>query len=158
MFDSKKVKDLQQELATLKGRMEKQREEKANQRTKDLDQIESLQGEIENLEGMEKRLKADIVDLSATKKREEDLIKHNTKIVLEKSEIELAKSTAVIQAKADKKVADVKDEYRDKIEKQLDTRGTEMKEMYTDVLARLTNVAGTLQQPASSKPAPAKDS
>jgi len=103
---------------------------------------------ITSLEETKKGLEQDILDLKEEKRRETINIEHATKIILEKNEIEFAKKVAAVKEEKATEIAKVKDEYRDKIEKQLDARGSEMKEMYTDVLTKLTSVTGTVHTPA----------
>lgn len=143
-----KIAEQKQELQRLRTENGRLKEQSENEDVKKANKIGNLNDKIIKLETVEKNLKSDIADLNAKKKREEELIKHNTKIVIEKHEIELDKKLGELTRVQETAIAKVKDEYRDKIEKQLEARGSEMKEMYTDVLAKLTGVTGTLASPA----------
>lgn len=144
----KKLVALKKELDKTKAENGRLTERSESEDTRKANKIGNLNDKIVNLEKVEVNLKNDIADLNAKKKREEELIKHNTKIIIEKHEIELDKKLGELTREQETAIAKVKDEYRDKIEKQLEARGTEMKEMYTDVLTKLTGVTGTVASPA----------
>ena len=59
-----------------------------------------------------------------------------------------------------KEIAKVKDEYRDKVEEQLETRAKETKEMYNEILKRLPDVnvklRGEVIHPRTHEPATAR--
>ncbi len=84
------------------------------------------------------------IDLDRVKKNREielDEIAHIGKMRDEASELDFKSRTMDIQRECDEKVADVKDEYRDKMEKQLGTERDNIKEMYVEVLGRLPKVS-----------------
>ena len=91
-------------------------------------------------------LKAEAKALKQNRKIEEEQIAH--KIAMREGDLEIAQKKAIadIERKADERVAKVKDEYRDKLEKQLATRGDELKEMYKEILARLPDVNLAIEQ------------
>ena len=60
--------------------------------------------------------------------------------------MEADKRVASAEKKADERVAKVKDQYRDKLENQLEKRGNELKEMYKEILERLPNVNMAIKQ------------
>jgi len=149
MFDNlKKLNLLQEDFAELEAKYLVLVDDKQNDKVKKLAAIEKYSDKIIHLENTKNTLEQDIKNLAEEKRREDENIKHATKIILEKNEIEFEKKIALIEKAKDTAIAAVKDEYRDKREEQLDTRGSEMKAMYTEVLAALTNVKGTLDTPA----------
>lgn len=149
-WQSEREAKLEKKVNKLKAENDRLKEESDSEDVRKANKISNLNSRIVNLEEVEKRLTDNIADLNAKKKREEELLKHNTKIILEKNEIEYEKKVAAVEKEKDTEIAQVKDEYRDKVEEQLTERATEMKEMYSDVLEKLTGVTGTLKQPASS--------
>ena len=149
-WQSEREAKLEKKVNKLKAENDRLKEESDSEDVRKANKISNLNSRIVNLEEVEKRLTDNIADLNAKKKREEELLKHNTKIILEKNEIEYEKKVAAVEKEKDTEIAQVKDEYRDKVEEQLTERAIEMKEMYSDVLEKLTGVTGTLKQPASS--------
>ena len=147
-WQSQRETALKKELDKAKAENGRLKEKSENEAVQKADKVSSLKDRIELLEGVEKNLQTNIADLNAKKKREDELIKHNTKIILEKHEIEQAKVIGLLKGEQATAIAKIKDEYRDKTEKQLEKQATIMKELYTDVLTKLTGVTGTLGQPA----------
>jgi predicted metal-dependent hydrolase len=101
--------------------------------------------EIRNgLEDKNAELAAENKKLRQKKQMEEEMIAHKLKIREEQVEMDANSRIAEAEQKAVKQkndaVAKVKDEYRDKIEKNLEKRGNEMKEMYGQILKRLPDV------------------
>lgn len=147
-WQSGREAELKKELDKTKADNGRLKEKSENEAVVKANKITNLNERIEKLGGVEKGLREDIADLNAKKKREDELIKHNTKIILEKHEIEQEKVIAKLEGEQAKAIAKIKDDYRDKTEKQLEKQATVMKEMYTDVLEKLTGVTGTLAIPA----------
>ena len=85
-------------------------------------------------------LKTEVEDLKLKKKIEDEDIKHMVKIREEQQDIAYQKKVLELQQKKDAEVAKVKDDYRDKIEANLNKRGDELKSMYGEILQRLPNV------------------
>jgi len=101
---------------------------------------EELEKQVKQLEKDNRKLKEEYEDLKLKKKMEEEDIKHMVKIKEERMEVENSKKTLDLERKKDSEVAKVKDEYRDKIEKNLEKEMGRMQEMYKEILARLPNV------------------
>jgi len=82
--------------------------------------------------------------LKQTKQMGDEMIAHKLKMREEQVEIDANKRISDAEQKAEKKtiteVAKTKDEYRDKLENQLEKRGDELKDMYSEILARLPDV------------------
>lgn len=147
-WQSQREAVLKKELDKLKADNGRLKEKSESEAVKKASKITNLNERVETLESVEKRLKESIADLNLKKKREEELIKHNTKIIIEKHEIEQEKVIGKLKGEKAEEIAKIKDEYRDKTEKQLEKQATVMKELYTDVLEKLTGVTGTLGKPA----------
>lgn len=98
-----------------------------------------LKAVIKSLEKEKRVLKEDLADLKLKKKIESEDIKHMVKINNERKEIELEKEKIKLERKAAEEVAQVKDNYRDKTEQQLEKQLVNMKGMYGEILERLPN-------------------
>lgn len=89
-------------------------------------------------------LKAKNKQLAQTRQMEDEMIAHKLKMREETVELSAEKRISAAERKAfkqrDEAIAETKDEYRDKVENQLEKRGDELKEMYTEVLARLPDI------------------
>ena len=143
-----KMNNMKDRISNLEGQVEALTNDKVEERNKKFKEILNLDDKIETLEKDKRNLKNDVEDTKAKKIREEENIKHNVKIVMEKHDVELEKEKQKLEKEKNTEIALVKDKYRDKLEVQLEKRGTEMREMYNTVLERLTSVAGTLNKPA----------
>jgi seryl-tRNA synthetase len=97
------------------------------------------ENEIERLKDEKRKLKEELEELKLQKKMEEEDIKHMVKINNERKEIELEKEKVKLMKEKDEAIAKVKDDYRDKTEKQLERQLTDMRGMYTEILERLPN-------------------
>ena len=98
-----------------------------------------LQADITRLEKDKRTLKDELEDLKHQKKLESEDIKHMVKINNERKDIELEKEKAKLEREQATAIAKVKDDYRDKTEKQLEKQLTNMKDMYGEILERLPN-------------------
>ena len=67
-------------------------------------------------------------------------IKHLTKLKEEKDAVTAERLKVKMEGEKQEAIAVVKDEYRDKTEKQLTTERDNIKSMYESILARLPNV------------------
>jgi len=103
--------------------------------------VTDLERKIEGLEQERTNLKREVEDLKIAKKISEEDIKHMVKMKEEKLDIEHQKKVATIERQKDVAVAAVKDGYRDKVEANLEVQRKEMREMYSEVLKRLPNIA-----------------
>ena len=70
---------------------------------------------------------------------EED-IQHMVKMKEEKNALELEKEKIRLQGEQAERIAKVKDEYRDKVEKGLEKQNDNLKTMYGQILERLPDV------------------
>lgn len=95
---------------------------------------------IKTLKDEKFELEKDIDRLKCKKKIEEEDIKHMVKIKEQKLEIDYEKKVIAFERSKALEVAKVKDDYRDKIEKNLHERGTELRKMYNEILQRLPNI------------------
>ena len=101
--------------------------------------VEMLE-ELGTLKEQVEKLKKEILDLEDVKRREDENIKHSTKIIMEKNEIEFEKEKAVLLRQKDEEVAKIKDEYRDKMEKTLEKNIEDGNKRYSEILERLPTV------------------
>lgn len=85
-------------------------------------------------------LKDQLSDLERKRKHEEEDIAHLVKIKESKLDIEFQKRVQENDAAKEKAIAKVKDEYRDKLEKQLREETARIEKMYGEILARLPNI------------------
>ena len=95
-------------------------------------------------------LTSDNKKLRQAKQMDEEMIAHKLKMREEQIGIDCDKKVAAADRKADKRVADVKDEYRDKVEAKLTKRGDEMKEIQIEILNRLPDVSLAIKQQSKS--------
>jgi lantibiotic modifying enzyme len=105
----------------------------------DTEEVRSLNATISGLEKDKKVLKEEVSDLKLKKKVEEEEIKHLIKINQERKDIELEKEKIKLEGAKAKEIAEVKDNYRDKTEQQLEKQLEMMKGMYSEILGRLPN-------------------
>ena len=113
--------------------------------------ITELDEQVADLKASVERLTDEKRQIEHENKMATEDIEHMVKINAERKEIELEKSKAIIQTAADKEIATTKDEYRDKLEKQLISRSNDLKEMYVQILERLPNVNLAIKQNSGTK-------
>lgn len=126
----KKKAALEARLDTLENRIAKLMREKYE-----------LQDDVDSLKRENKKLSEENEDLTRVRKREEEEIAHKLKMREETLAIEADKKVQKAEAAKQDEIANVKDNYRDKIEKNLEKRGDELKEMYNEILKHLSPVA-----------------
>jgi prefoldin subunit 5 len=102
--------------------------------------IQELQADYDRLFRERMELKTELEDLKLKRKTEEEDIKHMVRMKEERMAVDLEKKTVAIERERDATIAKVKDEYRDKMEKQLSEETKNIKEMYGQILQRLPNV------------------
>ena len=85
-------------------------------------------------------------DLKREHKHSEEDVAHLLKIRESQLEITFEKKTVELQATQATAIATVKDEYRDKVEKQLNAETQRITDMYSEVLERLPNVNLAIKQ------------
>lgn len=88
-----------------------------------------------------RKLKDEIADLKHEKKITEEDIKHMVRLREERLEVEAEKKELERDRKSQAEIAAVKDEYRDKLEKRLQTEVDNIKAMYSEILQRLPTVS-----------------
>lgn len=99
-----------------------------------------LKIEKAELEEQISELKTTVHELKSNKKIEEEDLKHMMRLKEERLEIQFKRKEMEIEAEKQQAVAEVKDEYRDKLEVRLSTEVDSIKEMYGQILERLPNV------------------
>jgi phosphoglycolate phosphatase-like HAD superfamily hydrolase len=96
--------------------------------------IEELEREVERKEAEKRVLKDDIADLKHKKKLEDEDIKHLVRLTKEKQEVEFERRVMTAEKEKDAAIAKVKDEYRDKVERQLSEQKNDIKGMYSEIM------------------------
>lgn len=93
--------------------------------------------------------------LSQKKQMDDEMIAHKIKMREEAMTLDSAKKISEAERKAakgmDEGIAKTKDKYRDKLENQLEKRGNEMKEMYSEILTRLPDVTMAISKEIKQK-------
>jgi len=80
---------------------------------------------------------------------EEEDIKHMVKINEERKDIEIEKEKVKLNGEKATEIAEVKDQYRDKIEANLEGQLGKMDGMYKELLARLPNITAHIGDPTT---------
>lgn len=112
-----------------------------NGKTKALEtRIQELQKDVDKYFKERLDIKTELEDLKLKRKTEEEDIKHMVRMKEERVAVELEKKTIQLERERDTAIAKVKDEYRDKMEKQLTQETENIKTMYGQILERLPNV------------------
>ena len=101
--------------------------EEPKETPEEVEDIEALKTTIKELEKDKKALKEDVAELKHKKKMEDEDIRHMRKIEQEKQAIEYEKKEMALERKNQEEIAKVKDEYRDKLENDLRSRGDEIR-------------------------------
>lgn len=102
--------------------------------------IKKLEDKIESLTKEKLELYDKVETLKVDKKTSEEDIKHMIKKKEEMLDIKFQKKELETEKKKAEDIANVKDEYRDKLEKRLEIEVSNMKDMYGEILKRLPNV------------------
>jgi len=108
--------------------------------------VASLLEKRDRLEDINHTLTVENKKLKTKREIEEEKIAHKIKMREEQVDINYQRKEHEILSATDKRVAKVKDDYRDKVEKQLEKRGNELKEMYIEILNRLPDVNLAIKQ------------
>ena len=103
-------------------------------------QIEKLESERDALNDDLFKTRNQLAELKQKRKMEDDEIRHLVKI--KESQLDIDHQKKLIEADREKEIsiAAVKDEYRDKMEKELSRQIDRMQQMYGEILGRLPNV------------------
>lgn len=104
-------------------------------------QIEELENERDRLEDRNSKLAREVIELKHTKQMELDETQHIVKMREEALNLDFEKRCMENERNRDGEIARVKDAYRDKMEKRLETEVTNIKEMYEKILERLPKVS-----------------
>lgn len=102
--------------------------------------IEQLKSRVDSLELQKKDLNEDVERLKLKKKIEDEDIKHMVKIKEEKLELEHQKRMVALEQEKQQEIHQIQNEYRDKIEKNLEGQLVKMDNMYKELLGRLPDV------------------
>lgn len=108
-------------------------------------EVAKLKDQIKELKKSKEKGEKDLRELQHKKKMEEEDIKHMVRMKEERMEVEQQKKIVELEKEKNEEIAKVKDEYRDKVEQSLEKRGTEIKEMYDEILKRLPDVSVRLK-------------
>ena len=101
--------------------------------------VRELEEKIDSLKEDKSKLTEELEKLKLRKKIEEEDIRHMVQINNERKEIQLEKEKLKLERESAAKIAEVKDQYRDKTEQQLEKEVNNMKSMYSEILSRLPN-------------------
>ena len=106
-----------------------------------------LEERITGLITAKNRLVDQVDELKITNKRlqkrkdmDQEEIAHKLKMREEEHDINYQKKEQKLLGECADKIRKEKDKYQDKVEKYLEGRGNELKEMYTEILERLPNI------------------
>lgn len=116
-----------------KAVIEKLEELKELLKNNDVTEPEKLKSEISRLTEQLKQLKSD-------KKIEEREIQHLVKLKEEKLLVDYEKKVMELERKKASEVQVLRDEYQEKLQKLLERRGDDLKDMYAQILARLPDI------------------
>lgn len=108
-------------------------------------EIESLKKTINGLKDDKKELQESVENLKLKKKMETEDIKHMVRMKMERAEVLNEKKVLEFEREKDKAIADVKDKYRDKLEKGLTKQLDDMRGMYDSVLKRLPDMSAKFE-------------
>jgi len=114
-------------------------------------EIRQLQSKYTESRKVIRDLKDNIAGLKNDKKIAEEDIKHMVRIREEKLEVENERKNLERDRQQQEAIATVKDEYRDKLEKRLQTEVNNIKEMYGQILQRLPTVTVRQRDSVSEK-------
>lgn len=103
-------------------------------------EIKELKRTIEYLKDEKKDLSESVDRLKSKEKIKTEDIKHMVKMKMEKAEVENERARLGFERDCDKKIAKVKDDYRDKLEKGLVKQLDDMRSMYDSILKRLPDM------------------
>jgi len=106
---------------------------------------DELEIECDDLRSERRNLKEKVEDLKLKRKIEDEDIKHMIKMKEERLDLEHKKRLQDVELEKQKAIGEVKDEYRDKTEAQLEKQLSNMKDMYSDFLARLPNISAKVK-------------
>lgn len=103
-------------------------------------QVESLEAERNKLRDERDNAQSELTKFQATKKMEEEEIKHGLKMEQERAKLEKLQHEAKVAKERDEAIGKVKDQYRDKMESELRAQIERANVMYKEILGRLPDV------------------
>lgn len=109
-------------------------------------EIARLRRERENALDEMADVRGELRTLEQKRDAEERDIQHLLKLEREREEVKREKFEAKCEREKDAAIAEVKDEYREKLEQELRSRHEDMRGMYTEILQRLPNVTAHLEK------------
>lgn len=112
---------------------------------KRLSKYSTMEDSLERLKEKIAEKNAELHEVTLKKKAEDDQLKHMIKMKEEKIEVEKEKFQAKLAREKDQAVAKVKDEYRNKIEDNLNGQIKSTEKLMKDILDRLPNVTARLK-------------
>lgn len=107
---------------------------------------ERLEKEVEELRREKIDLHEKVETLKVEKKTSEEDIKHMMKKKEEMLDIEFKKIELAVEKEKDKAIAEVKDQYRDKLETYLEKQINDGNKRYEQILERLPNVSMRIKE------------
>ncbi len=102
--------------------------------------IAKLEMDIDELRDERRVLKTQVEDLKLKKKIEDEDIKHMVKMKTEALEMEHDKKGIKLEKDKDIEIHGIKDQYRDKMEKNLQEQLNKMDGMYKELLGRMPDI------------------
>lgn len=102
--------------------------------------LRKLEDERDVLTDENRKVKDELAELKQKRKMEDEDIRHLVKIKESKLDLDYQKKEVALERKFQEDKAAVKDEYRDKLEKELQAQLERMQTMYGEILNRLPNV------------------
>lgn len=102
-------------------------------------QIKNLEDERDDLNDQLMSTRNKLAELEQKKKMEDENIRHMVRIKEESLQIQYEKNLIKFQGEKETAIAKVKDQYRDKVESDLNKQIDRMQKMYGQILERLPN-------------------
>lgn len=102
--------------------------------------IQKLENERDVLTDENRKVKDELAELKQKRKMEDEDIRHMVKIKEAKLDIDHQKRLLEVDREKEQAIAQVKDQYRDKMETFLGKQVEDIKQMYGEILGRLPNV------------------
>lgn len=103
-------------------------------------QVTDLSKSIADLKKEKSELAEKVEKLKLDAKIADEDIRHMVKMKEERLDLEHQKKIAIVEKEKADAIAKVKDEFRDKMEKQLEKESQNIKDMYSEILKRLPDV------------------
>lgn len=128
------------------------REQRLIEREKELERkIRNLEADRDTYRDRLAEAKGDLRDVQQKRDAEERDIQHLLKLEREREEVSREKFEAKCERERDQAIAEVKDEYRDRLENELRQQLERVEKMNTEVLNRLPNISASLEGKIGSR-------